>query len=194
MSVYQFLALILGHPMDETMAFNVCDPCFWKNLREQLDNERTREALDHIDAAVENLASIPEEARMMTLEAEFARSFLLPDAPMPPLESSYGIEGESIHDIAADLGVLSSIDRFLPDDHIANEMNMLVPLDQAADPSQAQLETLAGFFESHPMALLDRMLSENDPLDDASGFYRAIVEFAYAWMQWDLDAFEGAQG
>lgn len=192
MSVYQFLGNILGYPLDETLLYNVSDPQFWKGLREKLDNERTHSALDHIDAAVAVLADIPEDRRKMTVDAEFAQTFLLFDAPMPPLESSYGLPGEEVPGIAYKLGVISSIQRFLPDDHIANELFMLVPLDCGCNPTQEQLATLASFFESHPMALLQRMLDSAEGKDDeTSGFYRAIVEFALAWMQWDLDAFEG---
>mgnify|MGYP000290728820 CR=1 FL=1 len=57
--------------------------------------------------------------------------------------------------------------------------------------SDEQLRTLAAFFERHPLALLRHMLDNEQAAQDDSGFYRAIVELAAAWLQWDLDAFEG---
>ena len=127
----------------------------------------------------------------MAMDAEYAQTFLLPDAPMPPLESAYGLDGSAVYDAARSLGVESSIQRFLPDDHIANELFMLVPLDYLQQPSDEQLEMLAVFFEEHPLALLRHMLDNEQATQDGSGFYRAIVELAAAWLQWDLDAFEG---
>ncbi len=191
MPVYQFLGNILGYPLDETLLFNVSDPAFWAELRGKLENERTHDALDHIAAAVAKLAEIPEDHRKMAMDAEYAQTFLLPDAPMPPLESAYGMQGSAIYDVARELGVETSIQRFLPDDHIANELFMLVPLDYLQQPSDEQLEMLAGFFEEHPLALLRHMLDNEQATQDGSGFYRAIVELAAAWLQWDLDAFEG---
>lgn len=192
MPAYQFLGNILGYPLDETLLFNVSDPGFWAELHDKLDNERTHEALEHIEAAAAQLASIPEDRRKMALDAEYAQSFLLPDAPMPPLESDYGMDGGAIHDIALELGAISSLQRFLPDDHIANELFMLVPLEYGMQPAAEQLEALAAFFEQHPMALLQRMLDHMPGAVQGTGFYRAIVEFALAWMQWDLDAHEVA--
>lgn len=190
MPVYQFLGNILGYPLDETLLFNVSDPAFWTELRDKLENERTHDALDHIEAAVAKLAEIPEDHRKMTMDAEYAQAFLLPDAPMPPLESAYGLDGSSVYDAARSLGVETSIQRFLPDDHIANELFMLVPLDYLQQPSGEQLKMLAVFFEEHPLALLRRMLDNEQAIQDGSGFYRAIVELTVAWLQWDLDAFE----
>lgn len=190
MSIYQFFGNILGYPLDETLLFNVGDPLFWANLKEQLDNERTHEALKHVQVAVGQIAQIPEDRRKMALDAEFAQTFLLLDAPMPPLESDYGLQGDEIHDIAFELGVATSIQRFLPDDHIANELFMLVPLDFTLQPTPEQLQKLAEFFEKHPMALLQRMLDHAPGDAPGTGFYRAIVELALAWMQWDLDAHE----
>ena len=181
MPVYQFLGNILGYPLDETLLFNVSDPAFWAGLRESLENERTHDALDHIEAAVAKLADIPEDHRKMAMDAEYARAFLLPEAPMPPLESAYGLDGGAVYDVARELGVETSIQRFLPDDHIANELFMLVPLDYLQQPSD----------ERHPLALLRHMLDNEQAAQDDSGFYRAIVELAAAWLQWDLDAFEG---
>lgn len=68
---------------------------------------------------------------------------------------------------------------------------MLVPLDYLQQPSDEQLKMLASFFEEHPLALLRHMLDNGQAEQDGSGFYRAIVELAHAWLQWDLDAFEG---
>ena len=127
----------------------------------------------------------------MAMDAEYARAFLLPEAPMPPLESAYGLDGGAVYDVARELGVETSIQRFLPDDHIANELFMLVPLDYLQQPSDEQLRTLAAFFERHPLVLLRHMLDNEQAAQDDSGFYRAIVELAVAWLQWDLDAFEG---
>lgn len=191
MPVYQFLGNILGYPLDETLLFNVSDPTFWAGLRGSLENERTHDALDHIEAAVAKLADIPEDHRKMAMDAEYARAFLLPEAPMPPLESAYGLDEGAVYDVARELGVETSIQRFLPDDHIANELFMLVPLDYLQQPSDEQLRTLAAFFERHPLALLRHMLDNEQAAQDDSGFYRAIVELAAAWLQWDLDAFEG---
>lgn len=73
MPVYQFLGNILGYPLDETLLFNVSDPAFWAGLRESLENERTHDALDHIEAAVAKLADIPEDHRKMAMDAEYAR-------------------------------------------------------------------------------------------------------------------------
>ena len=190
MPVYQFLGNILGYPLDETLLFNVSDPAFWAGLRESLENERTHDALDHIEAAVAKLADIPEDHRKMAMDAEYARAFLLPEAPMPPLESAYGLDGGAVYDVARELGVETSIQRFLPDDHIANELFMLVPLDYLQQPSDEQLRTLAAFFAGHPLALLRHMPDNEQAAQDVSGFYRAIVELAAAWLQWDLDAFE----
>lgn len=142
MPVYQFLGNILGYPLDETLLFNVSDPAFWAGLRESLENERTHDALDHIEAAVAKLADIPEDHRKMAMDAEYARAFLLPEAPMPPLESAYGLDGGAVYDVARELGVETSIQRFLPDDHIANELFMLVPLDYLQQPSDEQLGRL----------------------------------------------------
>lgn len=190
MSIYQFFGNILGYPLDETLLFNVGDPTFWAGLKEKLDNERTHEALEHIEAAVEQIASIPEDRRKMALDAEFAQTFLLPDSPMPPLESDYGLPGDEVQAVAAELGALMSIQRFLPDDHIANELFVLAPLDYGTLPTAEQLQTLADFFERHPMALLRRMLDHAPGDAPDTGFYRAIVELTLAWMQWDLDAHE----
>ena len=112
MPVYQFLGNILGYPLDETLLFNVSDPAFWAGLRESLENERTHDALDHIEAAVAKLADIPEDHRKMAMDAEYARAFLLPEAPMPPLESAYGLDGGAVYDVARELGVETSIQRF----------------------------------------------------------------------------------
>ncbi|MEI3376603.1 MAG: molecular chaperone TorD family protein [Coriobacteriales bacterium] len=191
MPVYQFLGNILGYPLDETLLYNVSDPAFWVGLRDGLENERTHEALNHVEAAVAKLAEVPEDHRKMTMDAEYAQTFLLPDAPMSPLESAYGLGGGAIYDVARELGVETSIQRFLPDDHIANELFMLVPLDYLQQPSDEQLKTLAAFFEEHPLALLRRMLDGDRAAQEGTGFYRAIVELALAWLQWDLDAFEG---
>ncbi len=191
MPVYQFLGNILGYPLDETLLYNVSDPAFWAGLRDGLENERTHEALEHVEAAVAKLAAVPEDHRKMAMDAEYAQTFLLPDAPMPPLESAYGLRGGAIYDVARELGVETSIQRFLPDDHIANELFMLVPLDYLQQPSDEQLKTLAAFFEEHPLALLRRMLDGDRDVQEGTGFYRAIVELALAWLQWDLDAFEG---
>lgn len=49
--MYQFLGNILGYPLDETLLYNVSDPAFWAGLRESLENERTHDALDHVEAA-----------------------------------------------------------------------------------------------------------------------------------------------
>lgn len=127
----------------------------------------------------------------MAMDAEYARAFLLPEAPMPPLESAYGLDEGAVYDVARELGVETSIQRFLPGYHIANELFMLVPLDYLQQPSDEQLRTLAAFFERHPLALLRHMLDNEQAAQDDSGFYRAIVELAAAWLQWDLDAFEG---
>ena len=191
MPAYQFFGNMLGYPLDETLLFNVSDPAFWAELRGKLENERTHDALDHVEAAVAKLAEIPEDRRKMAMDAEYAQTFLLPDAPMPPLESAYGMQGSAIYDVARELGVETSIQRFLPDDHIANELFMLVPLDYLQHPNDEQLAALAAFFEEHPLALLRHMLDNEQATQDGSGFYRAIVELTAAWLQWDLDAFEG---
>lgn len=103
-----------GYPLDETLLFNVSDPAFWAGLRESLENERTHDALDHIEAAVAKLADISEDHRKMAMDAEYARAFLLPEAPMPPLESAYGLDEGAVYDVARELGVETSIQRFLP--------------------------------------------------------------------------------
>lgn len=192
MSVYQFFGNILGYPLDETLLFNVGDPAFWENLKEKIDNDRTHEALDHVQAAVAQIDLIPEDRRKMALDAEFAQTFLLPDSPMPPLESDYGLQGNEVQDVARKLGAIMSIQRFLPDDHIANELFILAPLDYGTLPSPEQLQILADFFERHPMALLRSMLDHAPGDAPGTGFYRAIVELALACMQWDLDAHEAA--
>lgn len=191
LSMYEFLGTVLGGPADETLMFNVSDPAFWARLRDGLENDRTRDALDHVEAAAAELAEIPEDHRKMAMDAEYAQTFLLPDAPMPPLESAYGLDGGAIYDAARELGVGTSIQRFLPDDHIANELFMLVPLDYPQQPDDGQLAKLAAFFREHPLALLGRMLGDGQAEQEGTGFYRAIVELAYGWLQWDLDAFEG---
>lgn len=191
MPAYQFLGNILAEPLEDTLLYNVSDPAFWSDLRPKLENERTHDALDRIEAAVAAIVSIPEDRRKMILTAEYAQAFLLPEAPMPPLERAYELDGDVIHDIAIELGVLESIQRYLPDDHIANELFMLCPLDYGRHTSAKQLQVLADFFENHPIALLRKMLDNAGGEKVGTGFYRAIVELALAWLQWDLDAFEG---
>ena len=73
------------------------------------------------------------------------RRAFAPEAPMPPLESAYRLDGAPSMTWRAGLGVETSIQRFLPNDHIANELFMLVPLDYQ-QPSDEQLKTLAAFF------------------------------------------------
>lgn len=191
MSPYQFFQTLLAGPLDETLLFNVSDPAFWVRLRPQLENERTAEALDHVEAAVEALTDIPEDRRKMVLDYEYAMCFLDPDAPMPPLECAQGMPDDPVAKWAVALGVLPTISRFLPDDHIANELAMLVPLDDPGsglDPDRLAL--LARFFEAHPLELARRMAQGKRHQREGSGFYRGIVELTAAWLQWDLDAFE----
>lgn len=191
MSPYQFFQTILAGPMDETLLYNVTSPEFWEGVKPDLENERTADALEHLDEAVKVLAWIPEERRKMILDYEYAMSFLSPDSSMSPLERSHDMPDDPVVDWARSLGVLSTINRFLPDDHIANELGMLVPLDSAQEPTPEQLELLAQFFEKHPLQLAKRMAESKRQRAEGSGFYRGIVELMAAWLQWDLDAFEG---
>ena len=191
MPVYQFLGNILGFPLDETLLYNVTDPAFWAERREALENELTHDALDHIEAAVAVLDTIPDESRMMIMQLEFARAFLGPDAPMLPVERDYGMPGEQVREAARAMGVDANLQRYLPADHIANELFMLVPLDYFNNPSEEQLKTLADFFMTHTIPLLENMLAHSEGDTDDSGFYRAIVELTLAWMKWDIAAYEG---
>lgn len=191
MSVYEFLGNILAFPLDETLLFNVCDPQFWADMRGRLENERTHDALDHLQEAAAVLAEIPADMRKMTLDAEYGKAFLGKDPWMPPLERDYGMDNGDVRDIARELGVEASLMSIIPADHIANELFMLVPLDGMPEASGDQLIKLAQFFEKHPMSLLRHMIEHPAPGAEGSGFYRAIVEFAAAWLQWDLDAFNG---
>lgn len=192
MSVYEFLGSILARPLDETLLYNVCDPDFWGGIRGKVDNERTRSAFKMLLEASTYLAALSEDARKATLDAEYAQMFVGMQALMPPIERAYGMMDSDIDEIAARLGIPSHPASFIPVDHIANELLMLAPIDAGdAQLDASQMSALASFFERHPMMLLRCMQERSSAVESGTGFYQAIVAFAAAWLQWDLDAFNG---
>lgn len=191
MSVYEFLGRILAEPLDETLRFNVCDPEFWDDLRPKLSNMRTMGALNGIEKAVAQLKAIPAEQLEEKMNVEYESVFGGDEPLMPPCESAYGIKTSDVRAVAKKLGVVSSLSPELPHDHLASELLMLAPIDAGKRLDRGQLVVLADFFEEHPIALAQAMLDAAGKRDDdTSGFYRAIVRFSLAWLQYDLDAFE----
>ena len=193
MSVYEFLGRIIAAPLDETLLFNVSDSGFWEALRPKLENARTFAAFHNIEKAVAKISDIAEEKREAALNIEYGKMFCGEHPVMPAVESAYGMQAASVLDVAAELGVESSLPDNLPAEHLAFELLMLSAVEEGRKLDASQLAKLADFFEKHPIALANAMVKAA-PANacKTTGFYQAIVQFAAAWLQWDLDAFEQA--